>query len=66
MKLYVNGEKRQYPDSATLVALIRDAGADPKRVAIVVNDEVVPATKRAGFHLSNGDRVEILAFAGGG
>jgi sulfur carrier protein len=66
MKLYVNGKKLQYSGQASLSALLRKMGADPKRVAVVVNDGVVPAPKRAKFRLSDGDRVEILSFAGGG
>lgn len=66
MKLYVNGERLQYPEATTLPALLEKVGADPKRVAVVVNDSVVPAAKRAQVRLSDGDRIEILAFAGGG
>ena len=66
MKLYVNGERLQYLGPATLPALLGKMGADPQRVAVVVNDSVVPAAKREKFRLSDGDRIEILAFAGGG
>ena len=66
MKLYVNGENLQYSGQLILSALLRRMGADPRRVAVIVNDEVVPASKRARFRLADGDRVEILSFAGGG
>lgn len=56
----------QYPESTTLPILLEKVGADPRRVAVVVNDSVVPAAKRTQFRLSDGDRIEILAFAGGG
>jgi len=35
-------------------------------VATVVNDDVVPSGLRAARQLQEGDRIEILTFAGGG
>jgi thiamine biosynthesis protein ThiS len=35
-------------------------------VAAVVNDRVVPAAEQAVTLLAEGDRVELLTFAGGG
>ncbi len=66
MKLIVNGEPRDYTGEPDLPALIRNQGADPDRVAVLVNGEMVARQERAGRILREGDQVEILIFAGGG
>lgn len=65
MQVSVNGETCE--TQAVYVAdLIRDYGADPARVAVILNDAVLPAAARNTARLANGDRLELLAFAGGG
>ena len=65
MKLTINGEERE-SRAEFLPALIEELGARTERIAIIVNDEVVPASRRAEYRLAEGDRVELLTFAGGG
>jgi thiamine biosynthesis protein ThiS len=65
MLVCVNGETCE--TQAVYVAdLIRDHVADPARVAVILNDAVLPAAMRATTRLADGDCVELLAFAGGG
>ena len=64
MNVQVNGEAMERPAGETLAALLAALGAG--RVAALVNDEVVPAAAHATQLLADGDRVEILTFAGGG
>jgi len=66
MNLHVNGEAMERPAGETLAALLVALDAGSRRVATVVNDNVVPAAERATHILAAGDRVEILTFAGGG
>ena len=66
MKLTVDGVEQEHDGEATLTALLTAVGADPERVAVMVNDEVIPKAKRAELRLREGDRVELLTFAGGG
>ncbi len=66
MKLWINGEPAQRPAAVTLAALVRGQGAKPARVATIVNGTVVPRARRAARRLRAGDRVEIMALAGGG
>ena len=66
MKLIVNGESRQTAEATTMATLILQEGADPGRVAVLLNDRVVPAYDRETTVLSEGDRVEMLTLAGGG
>ena len=66
MKLTVNGEARETADSLTLQQLLETVNPGGGRVAVVVNDNVVPAAERARCVLKEADRIEILTFAGGG
>jgi thiamine biosynthesis protein ThiS len=66
MKLTVNGESTDYDGEATLAGLVASVNADPARVATMLNDEIVKQDGRAATALNEGDRVEILSFAGGG
>ncbi len=66
MQITVNGEDRQCDDDASVENLLRDMGVEPDRVAVVVNDLVMPRSGRSAIKLRDADRVEILVFAGGG
>jgi sulfur carrier protein len=66
MNVQVNGETLERPEGETLATLLVSVGANQGRVAVMINEEVIPATERATRRLTAGDRVEILTFAGGG
>ena len=66
MRLIINGETIERPATCTLEVLLRELKLQAERVATVVNDDVVPASLRAARSLHEGDRIEILTFAGGG
>ena len=64
MKILLNGEP--YETVARFVSGGVAEQAAAVRVAAVVNDRVVPAAEQATTALAEGDRVELLTFAGGG
>jgi len=66
LRLVVNGETVEHREEETLATLLQRLGANDDRVATMVNDEVVPKKDRLRTKLSEGDRVEVLVFAGGG
>lgn len=66
MRLTVNGRERQFEEAATLETLLQKLGIKSERVAVLVNEQVVSARNRAAWKLRDADRIEILAFAGGG
>lgn len=65
MNIIINGESRALP-AETLVALVEQLGMKSDRVAIELNREIVPRDQWAQTHLSEGDRLEIVHFVGGG
>jgi sulfur carrier protein len=64
--LVVNGEPREVKHSATVSQLLEELGIEAQRVAVLLNDEAVPAPRRSLTPLHEGDRVELLTFAAGG
>jgi len=66
MRLTVNGEARDVPGEATIAALVGLLGLDRRKLAVERNLEIVPRSAFAATLLAEGDRIEIVAFVGGG
>ena len=66
MRLIVNGAPHEHHGAGTLVSLLRELGANGDRVATMLNDEIIGKGARSHTKLCDGDRVEVLIFAGGG
>lgn len=65
VKILLNGEDRQVAAS-TVLALIDEIGLDGRKVAVERNLEIVPRSQYLATDLSDGDRLEIVHFVGGG
>ena len=66
MRLTVNGEVKDVPDQATLAGLLASLGIEGKRVAVERNLEIAPRSLWETTRLTEGDRLEIVQFVGGG
>ncbi|MEQ1707082.1 MAG: sulfur carrier protein ThiS [Terricaulis sp.] len=66
MRVTVNGEVREAPDSATLADLLASLGIESARVAVERNLEIAPKSLWTAITLADGDRLEIVQFVGGG
>src|SRR5262245_9116958 len=66
LRLTVNGEQRTAEPGTTVAALLRAMGVDPARVAVERNRDVVPRAPWAQAGLADGDKIEVVAFIGGG
>ena len=66
MNIVLNGEQRGLEQALTLCGLIDQLELTGKRLAVEVNEEVVPRSLHVGFRLHDGDRVEIVHAIGGG
>jgi thiazole synthase len=62
----VNGEQHQAAAGSTVATLLQAMGIDPARVAVERNRDVVPRATWAQAGLADGDKIEIVAFIGGG
>ncbi|HWE99253.1 MAG TPA: sulfur carrier protein ThiS [Caulobacteraceae bacterium] len=65
MQLILNGERRETL-ARGIAELIAELGLDPRKLAVERNLEIVPRSAYAATSLQDGDRIEIVAFVGGG
>ncbi|WP_209716760.1 MULTISPECIES: sulfur carrier protein ThiS [Asticcacaulis] len=65
VNIVLNGEEKQVA-AGTVTALIDEIGLDGRKVAVERNLEIVPKSQYLGTALSDGDRIEIVHFVGGG
>lgn len=67
MHLIINGEDHHdLPTPLTVAGLVSHLGLPTKKLAIERNLEVVPKSTYENVALSDGDRLEIIHFIGGG
>ncbi len=66
MEITVNGALRQVPDETAIPDLLEMLGLTGRRLALEINQEIVPRSQFATQHLHVGDRVEIVQAIGGG
>jgi thiazole synthase len=66
LRLTVNGEARAAAPGTTVSGLLLAMGVDPARVAVERNQNVIPRKTWAEAALADGDKIEIVAFVGGG
>ena len=62
----LNGRNQALPEASTVNDLFPILGSDGKNVAVVVNETIVRPENRSSLLLHEGDRVEVIVFAGGG
>jgi len=67
VNLYINGETyHDLPDALSVSALLAHLGLPEKKIAVERNREIVSKSTFAKTELSEGDRLEIIHFIGGG
>jgi len=65
MFVQVNGERREVPDGATVLELLRALGVRG-RVAVERNGVVLRQAEHAEVQIGEGDVLEVVTFVGGG
>ena len=66
MKIIVNGEEISLPEDSNIQDLITLLGYSNKRIAIEINEVIIPKSKYQSHPLKNHDRVEVINAVGGG
>ena len=66
MEIFVNGESRQVEDSFSALQLLESMELVGKRLALEINEEIVPKSRHAEYLIAAGDKVEIVNAIGGG
>ena len=66
LRVELNGEPKELDEGTTLSKLIEQLSLAPERLAVELNRDVVRRADWPATQLSDGDRVEIVHFVGGG
>ena len=66
MKIIVNGEETSLPEDSNIQDLVAELGYINKRIAIEVNETIIPKSKYRSHLLDSLDRVEVINAVGGG
>ena len=66
MQVIVNGDPLALPAGSTVTALIEHLGLAGRRVAVEVNEDIVPRSRHDEVTPQAGDRIEVVHAIGGG
>jgi len=66
MQVTLNGESRDVRDGISVADLIVELALGARRLAVELNEEVLPREEYAARKLAPGDVIEIVHFIGGG
>ena len=64
--IQVNGTERSLQKGTTVSTLIQILALTERKIAVEINQEIVPQSQHEQTQLRNGDRVEIIEAIGGG
>lgn len=66
MQIYLNGQAYSFTKTGNLVDLLQQLDLVGKRLAVEVNEEIIPKSRHATTLLKADDCVEIVHAIGGG
>ena len=66
IRITVNGQPRSVAADSSVASLLGELDLQPIRVAVEINEDLVPRKQFGDTTLHDGDRVEIVTFVGGG
>lgn len=66
MTILLNGESLHLQEASTLEEVIEKKGYLKGRIALEINGQIIPFSLCKDRALCHGDRIEVVAFVGGG
>lgn len=66
IEINLNGETRHVPSELTAQGLVDMLNLQGRRLAMEVNQEIVPRSRFSDYRLRQGDTVELVFAIGGG
>ncbi|HEU5046357.1 MAG TPA: sulfur carrier protein ThiS [Rickettsiales bacterium] len=66
MRVYINGEAQDFTEAGTVAALVEQFALNIRKVAVEVNQAIIPRSLYGQTVLHEGDAIEIVQFIGGG
>ena len=66
MHVTINGRQEALADGLSVANILATRQLQPIRVAVEINEQLVPRKRFGETTLKEGDRIEIVTFVGGG
>ena len=66
MTIVLNGEDKQIDSQSNIEQLLKSLNLDDKRLAVEINQKIIPRSNFSSHILNESDRVEIVQAIGGG
>ncbi|MDN6322769.1 MAG: sulfur carrier protein ThiS [Halomonas sp.] len=66
IQIRLNGEPHTLSSGLTAADLVEQLGLGGRRIAVEINEEIVPRSQHADTRLVDGDHVEVVHAIGGG
>ena len=66
IQLTLNGEPYAMPSGLTAADLVEQLGLGGRRIAVEINEQIVPKSQLAATPLATGDQIEVVHAIGGG
>ena len=66
MKIIVNDEKIELPYNSNIEDLVIHLGCQNQRIAIEINESIIPKSNHSTYLLKSQDKVEVINAVGGG
>ena len=66
MEILVNSKKISLPEDSNIEDLIVHLGYQKQRIAIEINESIIPKSNHSSFLLNDLDKVEVINAVGGG
>lgn len=66
MTVYINGESKHLPVPTTVAGLVASLDLGTEKIAVAINEEVVPRSRHQTHLVAEGDRIEIIQAVAGG
>ncbi len=66
LNITVNGKALEAPEGASVTDVVLSLKADPAKVVVERNREIVPKDAFGTTPVADGDEIEVIQFVGGG
>ncbi|MEY3219495.1 MAG: hypothetical protein RIT27_852 [Pseudomonadota bacterium] len=66
MQILLNGEAFEIPESCSIAQLLAVCQLEKQRLAIEINQNIIPRSQFEQYNLKSNDKVEIVRAIGGG
>jgi thiamine biosynthesis protein ThiS len=64
--MFINGKKSTLEAGISILEMLRELELDAQKVVVEVNAVIIEKTAFENHRLNTGDKIEIIAFVGGG